>query len=238
MSFRLDLQRLLPTPELGCRDSGGRLTQQSDKRDRTVRVVEESGHKFRFSRAQRNDETFIQTELKMDRGIDFLKSQVNNAVMQHETLLKALEDHEEQAKDARFRDLCTRHIPNMREHQRMLEEYQSQLGAEMGKGKKFLGAALGAARDLADAARESDFLRLVGDIVLARQSEDTFKTFREAGKLLGNAVLQNVGDTGERHQDVYVKEANRLVQQMFVEHVQDVAPSASQSTSAQMNTSA
>lgn len=173
----------------------------------------------------------------MDRGLDFLKSQVNNAVMQHETFLKALEDHEEQAEDARFRDLCTRHIPNMREHQRMLEEYQSQLGAEMGKGKKFLGAALGAARDLADAARESDFLRLVGDIVLARQSEDTFKTFREAGKLLGNAALQNIGDTGERHHDVYVKEANRLVQQIFVEHVQDVAPGASQSTTAQMNMS-
>src|SRR4051812_23217991 len=112
----------------------------------------------------------------MDRGIDFLKSQINNAVMQHQTFLNALEDHEGQAEDARFRDLCTRHIPHMREHQRMLEEYQSELGAEAGVGKKVLGAALGAARDLADAARESDFLRLVGDIVLARQSEDTFKT--------------------------------------------------------------
>lgn len=156
----------------------------------------------------------------MDRGIDFLKSQVNNAVMQHYAFLKALEDHEGQAEDPRFRDLCTRHIPHMREHQRMLEEYQAQLGAEAGVGKKFIGAALGAARDLADAARESDFLRLVGDIVMARQSEDTFKTFREAGKVLGNSRLQAIGDIGERHHDGYVKEANRLVQALFVEHVQ------------------
>lgn len=156
----------------------------------------------------------------MDRGIDFLKSQVNNAVMQHQTFLKALEDHEGQAEDPRFRDLCTRHIPHMREHQRMLEEYQASLGAEAGVGKKFLGAALGAARDLADAARESDFLRLVGDIVMARQAEDTFKTFREAGKVLANSRLQSIGDVGERHHDGYVKEANRLVQTLFVEHVQ------------------
>jgi hypothetical protein len=33
----------------------------------------------------------------MDRGIDFLKSQVNNAVMQHQTFLESLEDHEAQA---------------------------------------------------------------------------------------------------------------------------------------------
>ncbi|HEU4748365.1 MAG TPA: hypothetical protein VFS56_07665 [Gemmatimonadaceae bacterium] len=158
----------------------------------------------------------------MDRGLDFLKSQVNNAVMQHQTFLKALEDHEGQAEDPRFRDLCTRHIPIMREHQRMLEEYQNELGAEAGGGKKFLGKALGVARDLADATRESDFLRLVGDIVMARQAEDTFKTFREAGKTLGNTRLHEIGDIGERHHDVYVKEANRLVQGMFVEHVQGV----------------
>src|SRR5688572_32804364 len=155
----------------------------------------------------------------MDRGIDFLKSQVNNAVMQHQTFLQALEDHEGQAEDPRFRDLCTRHIPIMREHQRMLESYQSELGAEAGAGKKFLGKALGVARDLADATRESDFLRLVGDIVMARQSEDTFKTFREAGKALGNARLQEIGTHGERGHDQYVKEANALVQSMFVEHV-------------------
>jgi hypothetical protein len=155
----------------------------------------------------------------MDRGMDFLKSQVSNAVMQHQTLLKSLEDHEGQAEDPRFRDLCTKHIPHMREHQRMLEDYQRQLGAEAGTGKKVLGALLGVGKDLADAARESDFLRLVSDIVMARQSEDTFKTFREAGKTLGNTQLAQIGEVGERHHDEFVKEANRLVQAMFVEHV-------------------
>jgi hypothetical protein len=158
----------------------------------------------------------------MDRGIDFLKSQVNNAVMQHQTLLQALEDHEGQAEDPRYRDWCTRHIPHMREHQRMLEDYQKTLGAEAGMAKKALGKAMGMARDLADAARESDFLRLVGDIVMARQSEDTFKTFREAGRTLGNTQLQQIGEVGERHHDDMVKEGNRIVQQLFVEHVQGV----------------
>ena len=155
----------------------------------------------------------------MDRGIDFLKSQINNAVMQHQTFLKNLEDHESQAEDPRYRDLCSRFIPHAREHQRMLESYQAAIGAELGAGKKALGAALGVARDLADAARESDFLRLVGDIVTSRQSEDTFKTFREAGRVLGDAQLAQIGEVGERHHDDYAKEANRLVQQMFVEHV-------------------
>jgi hypothetical protein len=83
---------------------------------------------------------------------------------------------------------------------------------------------MGVARDLADAARESDFLRLVGDIVMARQAEDTFKTFREAGKTLAIEPLHTIGDIGERHHDEYAKEANRLVQQMFVEHVQGIDP--------------
>ncbi len=173
----------------------------------------------------------------MDRGMDFLKSQVNNAVMQHQTFLQNLEDHEAQADDQRFRDLCSKHIPQMREHQRMLEQYQQQIGAELGAGKKILGKALGIGRELADAARESDFLRLVGDIVMARQAEDTFKTFREAGKALGNTQLQQIGDVGERHHDVYVKEANRLVQSMFVEHVQGV-DATTKSTAARVNASA
>ncbi|HEY3133996.1 MAG TPA: hypothetical protein VGJ47_05145 [Gemmatimonadaceae bacterium] len=158
----------------------------------------------------------------MDRGSDFLRSQVNNAVMQHGAFVHALEEHEGQADDSRFRDLCSRHIPHMRDHQRMLEEYQSQLGGDSGVVKKVIGSATGMARDLADAARESDFLRLVGDIVMARQSEDTFKTFREAGKMMDNRTLQEIGEIGERHHDSYVKEANRLVQHMFVEHVQGI----------------
>lgn len=158
----------------------------------------------------------------MDRGTDFLKSQVSNAVMQHQTMLKNLEDHESQAEDPRYRDLCSRYIPAMREHQRTLEDYQQRIGAEAGAGKKVLGAVLGVGRDLADAARESDFLRLVGDIVTARQSEDTFRTFREAGRMLGNAELARIGEHGEKGHDDYLRDANRLVQLMFVEHVRDV----------------
>jgi len=160
----------------------------------------------------------------MDRGTDFLKSQISNAVMQHGTLLKNLEDHERQAEDARFRDLCSRTIPQMREHQRMLESYQQDIGAEAGVGKNLLGKAMGVARDLADAARESDFLRLVGDIVTARQSQDMFATFRFAGRELANPQLEQIGQVGERHHEEFVREANRLVQQMFVEHARGIEP--------------
>ncbi len=153
----------------------------------------------------------------MDRGMDFLKSQINNAVMQHDTFVKNLVDHESQAEDSRFRDLCTKYIPVMQAHQRMLEDYQQEIGAEAGLAKKAMGKALGAARDLADAARESDFLRLVGDIVTARQSEDTFKTFREAGRQLGIQRLAEIGEKCERDHDRYADDANRLVQQLFVE---------------------
>src|SRR5919106_4137895 len=151
----------------------------------------------------------------MDRGTDFLKSQINNAVMQHQTFVENLADHEKQADDARFRSLCARFLPKAQAHQRMLEDYQRELGAETGTAKKALGKALGVARDLADAARESDFPRLVGDIVTARQSEDTFKTFREAGRALGIEELARIGEVGERHHDEYIHEANRLAQQMF-----------------------
>lgn len=160
----------------------------------------------------------------MERGTDFLRSQINNAVAQHGVFLGAIEDHESQADDPRFRDLCTRFIPHVREHQRMLEDYQLKIGAEAGVTKRVLGRAIGMARDLADAARESDFLRLVGDVVLARQAEDTFKTFREAGRALGDTELARIGEIGEREHDEYVSEANRLAQQMFVEHVRGTRP--------------
>jgi hypothetical protein len=166
----------------------------------------------------------------MDTGIDFLRSQVNNAVMQHDTFLRSLVDHESQAQDQRFRDLCSRHIPRMREHQRMLEEFQRAIGGVESRDsnnpleniggtlKRVAGSALGMAKDLADAPRQSDYLRLVSDIVMARQAEDTFKTFREGGRQLGIQQLAQIGEVGERHHDDYVHEANRLVQQMFVEH--------------------
>jgi len=155
----------------------------------------------------------------MDRGLDFLRSQINNAVMQHRTFLENLRDHESQAEDERYRALCTSFVPRAASHQQMLEDYQREIGAETGAAKEMLGKALGMARDLADAARESDFLRLVGDIVTSRQSEDTFKTFREAGRQLGLERLAQIGEQGERHHDDFNREANRLVQQLFVEYV-------------------
>lgn len=163
----------------------------------------------------------------MQRGVEFLRSQVGNAVAQHRVFLQALEDHEAQAREARFRDLCLRFIPRAMEHQRWLEEYERSLGpretlVERGEGlaKKVAGMAIGVARDLADVIREDDFMRLVGDIVLARQAEDTFKTFREAGRSLSLQELARIGDIGERHHDEFVKEANRLAQQLFIERVQ------------------
>ena len=103
----------------------------------------------------------------------------------------------------------------------MLEEYQQSLGAEEGIVKKAMGKAMGVARDLADSARESDFLRLVGDIVMARQSEDTFKTFREAGKALSIEPLQRIGDIGERHHDEYVKEFEAAGYKVLFEELED-----------------
>jgi hypothetical protein len=119
----------------------------------------------------------------------------------------------------------------------MLEDYQREIGAETGTAKKALGKALGVARDLADAARESDFLRLVGDIVTARQSEDTFKTFREGGRQLGIQRLAEIGEKCERDHDRYADDANRLVQQLFVEHARgaESAPEV-QARSAEANT--
>jgi hypothetical protein len=155
----------------------------------------------------------------MDRGVDFLKAQVANAVMQHRTFLQSLEDHEAQARDPRFRDLCAHFIPKAHEHQRMLEDYQRVIGGSEGAVKKAAGVVLGVARDLADVVREDDFLRLVGDIVMSRQAEDTFKMFRDAGRALGLQQLAHIGDIGERHHDEFAKEANRIAQQLFIEHV-------------------
>ena len=155
----------------------------------------------------------------MERGVEFLKSQVANAILLHRTFLQALEDHANQANDSRLGDLSARYLPKMIEHQHMLEDYQRSVGGTDGLVKKVAGVALGVVRDFADVVREDDFLRLVGDIVLARQMEDTFKTFREAGRTLGLQQLAQIGEIGERHHDEYAKDANRLVQQMFVEHV-------------------
>jgi len=155
----------------------------------------------------------------MDTGMDFLKAQVNNAVMSHKAFVDALADHEDQADDQRFRELCRRYRPIMQDMQDQLEAYQQELGAEAGVVKKAMGSVAGGARDLADVARSDDFLRLVGDIILSDQTEDTMKTFREAGRQLGNTRLQAIGTEGEQHHDNYNRDANRLVQSMFVERV-------------------
>jgi len=157
----------------------------------------------------------------VETGTAFLKHQIDNTVAQHTAFLNALEEHEERANDPRFSDLCARHIPHLRGHHRMLEEYQSQLGDEEHVAEAMAGVVV-VVRHLADAARESDYLRLVGDIVLARQSEDAFKTFREAGKMMGNRTLQEIGDIGERRHDAFIKEANRLAQHMFVERTEGI----------------
>jgi hypothetical protein len=163
----------------------------------------------------------------MDKGIDFLKSQVSNAVMSHKAFVDALKDHEGQADDPRFRDLCSRYRPIMQEMQGRLEEYQKELGADAGMAKKVMGSVASGARDLADAARSNDFLRLVGDIVLSDQNEDTFRTFREAGRQLGNQRLQEIGASAEQQHDNYNRDANRLVQSMFVELVRGTERAAS-----------
>src|SRR5467141_751758 len=83
----------------------------------------------------------------MDKGLAFLKSQVNNAVTQHASFLGALATHEDHADDPRFSALCSRHLSNMREHQRMLEEYQSQLGGEPPIAKTEIGTTVAVVRD-------------------------------------------------------------------------------------------
>lgn len=162
----------------------------------------------------------------MDKGQDFLKAQVNNCVMQHQTLLEAIRDHVEQAEDPRFRELCAKHLPHMERHQGMIEQYAKSIGADGGGGvfKNALGAVLGKARDAVDALRESDFLRVVGDIVMIRQSQDTFATFARAGEKLGDAQLTEIGRTGEREHDAMQAEFNAYIADLFVQHVQGTVP--------------
>src|SRR5207237_2720986 len=99
----------------------------------------------------------------MESRIDFLRSQVNKAVMQHEAFLRSVVDHEATAQDQRFRDLCSRHIPRMREHQRMLEECQRTITIDIARGetnplddlggtlRRVAGRALGMAKEVAHA---------------------------------------------------------------------------------------
>lgn len=155
----------------------------------------------------------------MESGNDFLRSQVDDAVVMHRAFVEALRDHGDDADDPRFSELCARYMPIVEEHQRLLEEFQQSLGSGTGIGKKVMGKVVGAARELADVAREDDYRRLVGDIAMSSMAEDTFRTFREAGRMLRNHQLAELGSLGERQHDDFNRDANRLAQAMFVEHV-------------------
>lgn len=153
----------------------------------------------------------------MHEGRDFLRAQVSNCIMQHKTLIESLEDHEKQAEDAQFRALCTRYLPRLREHQSMLDEYRATLGEVSGAGfKGALGFVLGKAKDAADALRDDDFLRIVEDIVMIRQAQDTFGTFATAGERIGEPRLTELGRQGAESHDQMQREFNALVAEMFV----------------------
>jgi hypothetical protein len=49
--------------------------------------------------------------------------------------------------------------------------------------------------------------------------------------MMGYHTLREIGETGERHHDSYVKDANRLAQHMFVENAQGVDRGARPSVS-------
>lgn len=161
----------------------------------------------------------------MQTGIEFLKDQIDEAIAQHRALVQSMTEHESDADDQRYRDLCTRHIAHMRHHQTMLEEFRASLGARPAKsGSSELagmvrfaaGTAVAAARSLADAP-QSDYTQLVGDLSMVRQLEVTFKVFRDGGRQLGIVGLAHIGEIAERHHDEYSADAKRLLQQMFVE---------------------
>jgi len=153
----------------------------------------------------------------MHKGRDFLIAQVSNNVMQHKTLLESLEDHEKQAEDAQFRALCTRYLPGARTHQAALEAYRATLGEPSGQGfKAALGFVLGKAKDAADALRTDDFLRVVEDIVMIRQAQDTFGTFAAAGERIGEPKLAELGRQGQQAADAMQRDFNALVAEMFV----------------------
>lgn len=155
----------------------------------------------------------------METGREFLRSRVDDAVVLHRGFVEALRDHGDDVDDPRFSELCARYMPIMEEHQRQLEEFQRSLGGESGIGKKVLARLVGAARELADVAREDDYHRLVGDIAISSTAENVFRTFHEAGRILGDQRLAELGALGERQHDDFNRDANRLAQVMFVERV-------------------
>jgi hypothetical protein len=166
----------------------------------------------------------------MQMGIDFLRNQLDDAVARHDGLVQSITQHESEAEDLRFRDLCARHLPRMREHQRALEELRGTLGSDPagnsidipGAVNRVAGTAVAVARSLADAP-QSDYDRLSADLSLARQLEVKFRTFRDAGRELKIDGLARVGEKAERDHDDYSSDARRLLQSIFVERARGAA---------------
>jgi hypothetical protein len=99
----------------------------------------------------------------------------------------------------------------------MLDEYRASLGEMSGQGfKGALGFVLGKAKDAADALRNDDFLRIVEDIVMIRQAQDTFGTFAAAGERIGEPRLAELGRQGVQEHDEMQREFNALGAEMFV----------------------
>jgi len=150
----------------------------------------------------------------MQSGIDFLRAQVAEAASVHSSLLESMIYHESEANDPRYRDLCDRHLPRMREHQLMLEDLRSSLSA----GATFPPIRM--AHAFADSPI-SDYKRLSDDLDMARRLEVTFKTIRDAGRSLKIDRLARLGEMAERHHDEYSSDAKRLLLQMFIERAHD-----------------
>ena len=155
----------------------------------------------------------------MDTGQDFIRAQVNNCLAQHGHLIESLRDHAKQAESQRYRELCTRYLPVMERHQEMLEQYATQLGAESAGAsiKDAIGSVLAKVRGAVDSMRESDFLRIVADVVMIRQAQDTFRTFAVAGDQLGNTQLARIGREAEAHHDDMQRDFNDLTADLFVQ---------------------
>jgi hypothetical protein len=152
----------------------------------------------------------------MKSGIDFVRDRVDAAVAMHAALLDSMSNHESEADDSRYRDLCDRYLPRMRDHQCMLEDLRTTLGPDQD------GVALRKPVGRLADTRTSDYERLEADLDLARRLEVVFKTFRDAGRALRIEGLASFGEIAERHHDDYSADAKRLLLQMFMERADRV----------------
>jgi hypothetical protein len=156
----------------------------------------------------------------MERGRDFLREQVGQAAAQHRMLVNSVETDKESADDARVRDLCAQHLPRLREHQVMLENYRDSLGREEAGGTKVMaavGSFIGRAREAVGGARESDFDRLTDDLASIRQLQDTFSLFANVGDQINEPRLSELGRHGEQDHEAMQRDFYDLAQTIFVE---------------------